>query len=674
MRLSNPNLLAEIVLPQWMVDYPYAISAAIVVLGICLYGFKDLVRLSIGRIWAISGVCFRDAIRRRVLWITPLAMLAVVIVSQLQNADDEADAIRQTIKFCFFTSGIVVTVIALITAATNLQREIENRVIFTIVTKPVTRLEIVIGKLVGFGRVSAAILLIMGLFTAGYLHLRSWSMQSAIAQRLQDSEIDQTSRTRLEYFQREGLLNSRSIHEAITLTQYARVPDEKNGKWMAGGKQDALISFHLNEGDLFQGANPQAPAGSEKAYFFFDIKTERLDQVKRLTRQTQIPEVQIQIWDAKSERLLFPADQISPKISTSRDSFLETYVPLDGFARIAILPQVARQLEIIGDFKVQLVGVHNNFLYQVDQKSVSIIVGNLDDPSNAAYGKKYEATSEPIMAGGQGQNYGQTLAGKDLGIEPVAVFSFKNANDAHSSAGNVPFEMKVAIDKNGDNDVESDTVLAIQVKDNKTNQLSEQKLVYPENRKVTFFTLPEKQIASGDFDLYVRCLNPGHELELYRTTLLLVADRQPFALNLFKGLFVLWMFSLLVASIAFLTSTFLSWPIAVVLTIFIILGKWIVMNLDIGTGIGAQFAQEYFQSDTTASTVVNQTVETLTRALTIATIATPQIDSFGVTELVEKGVSISWSQVNQPLWILLLYGLPFLTFSYVILRNKEVAP
>ena len=60
------------------------------------------------RVWAISSVCFAESIRRRVLWITPLAIIGVVIVAQLQRPIDEQDAIRQTMKFCLFTTGLLV--------------------------------------------------------------------------------------------------------------------------------------------------------------------------------------------------------------------------------------------------------------------------------------------------------------------------------------------------------------------------------------------------------------------------------------------------------------------------------------------------------------------------------------------------------------------------------------
>src|SRR3989442_560281 len=79
---------------------------------------------------AISSVSFRESIRRRVLLITPLAIVGVILVSQLQRPIDEADAIRQTVKFCLFATGLVVSIVTIILACTNLPREIDNRVIY----------------------------------------------------------------------------------------------------------------------------------------------------------------------------------------------------------------------------------------------------------------------------------------------------------------------------------------------------------------------------------------------------------------------------------------------------------------------------------------------------------------------------------------------------------------
>src|ERR1700722_1755608 len=115
-------------MPGWI------ICGIIVAAGLGLFGSAEIFRLSAVRIWAIGGGCFRESIRRRVLWIIPLAIVGVIIVSQLERAFDEQDIIRQTTKFCLFATGLVVTLSCIILAGTNLPKEIESRVIYTIVT------------------------------------------------------------------------------------------------------------------------------------------------------------------------------------------------------------------------------------------------------------------------------------------------------------------------------------------------------------------------------------------------------------------------------------------------------------------------------------------------------------------------------------------------------------
>src|SRR5438552_3624128 len=81
---------------------PWLVSGGIIILGLFVYGWNDLIRTSWGRIWAIASVCMTESLRRRVLWLTPLAILGVIVVTQFQHPVDEQDAIRQTTKFCLF--------------------------------------------------------------------------------------------------------------------------------------------------------------------------------------------------------------------------------------------------------------------------------------------------------------------------------------------------------------------------------------------------------------------------------------------------------------------------------------------------------------------------------------------------------------------------------------------
>ncbi len=75
---------------------PAAILGVVIVLAGLALGFKDLPRFSLTRASAIAWACFTQAIRRRVLAIVPLVIVALLLVTQFQRAEDAQDATRQT--------------------------------------------------------------------------------------------------------------------------------------------------------------------------------------------------------------------------------------------------------------------------------------------------------------------------------------------------------------------------------------------------------------------------------------------------------------------------------------------------------------------------------------------------------------------------------------------------
>ncbi len=650
------------------------ISLAIVVLGLVVYGFGDLLRFSTGRIGAIASVCFRDAIRRRVLWITPLAMLGIVVVCQLQKPIDEQDAIRQTIKFCFFTTGLVVTVITIITAVTNLPREIENRVVFTIVTKPVTRLEIVIGKIAGFAMVSALILIIMGVFSLSYLNMRSWLLGRQIAQTLQSAGADQSNRSYLEHFKQEGLLFSQTVEAPKALSQYARLPLTPADRVIQGGMHDAVAAFRVEPPGrpnlMAPTGIPGAPAGALGAAVVLNIGFEQIraaadTDAGQPPAASPTPTFNVQFIDGHTLQVVVASEQVvgqQPATLIDPTGRQAAIVPLT--------PEIAAKVADLKDFFIQVVPTSQDFLYRFGEKSIAVVVS--DGPDTPF--RRIEAQSNPQLRGSEGRS-GQQLHGPERGLQPVAMYQFRGVNPPAAAHEKVPFELTVALETGGaDADAEVATTVEVKVYDRPGNRMSDPVLVYPENRRTLFFSLPQSYLTNKDFDIVITNKTAGHVVSLMPTSLQLVAKRGSFEANFAIGLLVLWLLSVLVATIALCCSTFLSWPIAAVLTVLIILGKWGVSNLDIGSGLGAQFAQEFFPTSAGGAQLVNSTVEGLTKSLVVFAGVLPDITPFGVTEQIERGVTISGAQILEPLQVLVLFGLPLLTAAYVFLRNKEVAP
>src|SRR5256885_1708713 len=98
-----PHVPGEFSHQDWIV----AFVAVLIVLAVAAIGWKDVIRFAFRRVRAIAGVSFRESIRRRVLWITPLAIVGVIAITQLTRPFDEQDAIRQTVRYCLFASGLI---------------------------------------------------------------------------------------------------------------------------------------------------------------------------------------------------------------------------------------------------------------------------------------------------------------------------------------------------------------------------------------------------------------------------------------------------------------------------------------------------------------------------------------------------------------------------------------
>jgi hypothetical protein len=244
------NHLAALSSPTVTETISWVLGVVIVVGGLLVLGLRDVLRFSAARVWAISGVAFDESIRRRVLWIIPLAVLGIIAVVQFQKANDPQDAIRQSTKICLFATGVVVMVTTVILSCTSLPKEIDNRVIFTIVTKPTTRLEIVLGKIVGFARVSGLILLIMGLFTIGFLKLQAARLLAVNNAALQDAGLDPAGRPLMEYYKSAGLLATKSMEMPVATQVLARPPSggfNETNRILGAQSQYFAVVFDLSE-------------------------------------------------------------------------------------------------------------------------------------------------------------------------------------------------------------------------------------------------------------------------------------------------------------------------------------------------------------------------------------------------------------------------------------------
>ncbi len=131
--------------------------------------FSQIIHISCRRIWSLSILTIRESLRQKILFVFIIfAVLFMFAGWFLAGAADRPDLqVQSYIDFVLKAISWLVIPIMLLLSCWSLPEDIRLRTIHTVVTKPVYRIEIVIGRMLGFTLLGSGILLVMG--TIGYV-------------------------------------------------------------------------------------------------------------------------------------------------------------------------------------------------------------------------------------------------------------------------------------------------------------------------------------------------------------------------------------------------------------------------------------------------------------------------------------------------------------------------
>jgi hypothetical protein len=122
----------------------------------------DLPGTSIRRIYALARLAFKEAIRRKVLFVVGLFVVGLLMAGWFLNPDSSEPA-RLYISFVLTGTNYLMLALALFISAFSLPADIKSKTIYTIVTKPVRPTELVLGRMIGFLAVGTMMLIPMGI-------------------------------------------------------------------------------------------------------------------------------------------------------------------------------------------------------------------------------------------------------------------------------------------------------------------------------------------------------------------------------------------------------------------------------------------------------------------------------------------------------------------------------
>lgn len=132
--------------------------------------------------WIMAGVTFREAARKKVLWMALAAGVGFLALFgtgmhfqakaiHLHNAALRGQILNTSLMMGLYAGDLLTVLMTILIAADTISGEISSGTIHAIATKPITRLQILTGKWLGFvGMLTAYILFLLGGVAAlGYL-------------------------------------------------------------------------------------------------------------------------------------------------------------------------------------------------------------------------------------------------------------------------------------------------------------------------------------------------------------------------------------------------------------------------------------------------------------------------------------------------------------------------
>src|SRR5262245_22326161 len=145
--------------PIW-VNFLLTIGSACAVSVVLLPVLLNLVHVRPRRVFALAKLSFKEAVRRRVLYAF-LFILLVFLFASWFIPSKPSDEVRTYVGIVFTVMTILLLFASLLISAFSIPADIRQQTIHTIVTKPVERFEIVLGRFLGFLALMTVVLAIL---------------------------------------------------------------------------------------------------------------------------------------------------------------------------------------------------------------------------------------------------------------------------------------------------------------------------------------------------------------------------------------------------------------------------------------------------------------------------------------------------------------------------------
>lgn len=585
------------------------------------------------RIYSIAWQTIAEANRSNRAPYVVISLFVVVLAFMhwfIRAGERDAELSRLFVSTLTFLCSVLLLLMIVFIAPVSMPRDIANQTIYTIVSKPVRRLELIWGRLVGYMVLVTVLLAVFG--GVGLMYLNR-TVGTRIDELRDEAKKLEATNKRSEAEQRK------TAADQLASRMSARVPlkgalvfqdakKQEHGRGIDVGQEQEMRTFVEGATEsravwrFAEVADPFAAGG----------KRDLTIDVQSLLAPGTIEAIEDRLLNLRDEQLVAERDKGQGNIKAS------------DITKLTVTAN-AKADEIKG------------------------LVAELD----ALRAKEKALTSKY-----------PTLSGAELRKAKEA------ASKLHS--GPIPLEMTFTIYRTTKG-VLGESVLASITASNPRPGMQPFSTVIPIREYYTNRTsLPARVLVGsrGVLRVEARCVTANQYLGMAESDLYILAGRGGFELNFIKGLFGIWLQVLVLTSIGLFAGTFLSWPVAILVTLFFFLAG------EVAFSYLAQFAMQALEQQVlgpfeslirlvnhqnmqnvlapTPAVVVAKTADAIVMpVMSRLVFLIPNFGALDVTNTVADGFAVSWEQIRDLTLMGLGYALPFSIAGFFILRNREVA-
>jgi hypothetical protein len=151
---------------------------------------RSHVLFSPGRIWTLARHTMTQLLRMRVLWFLAAFCVLVLVAAFIFPKQSPEQQLKQLKDWALGAMHVASIVFAVASTALLLPRDLEDRTLYTILSKPVPRYEYLLGKLIGVLVLIGGALLFMDLVFSGVLFMKQSMLTSAAIAGMKAEQMD----------------------------------------------------------------------------------------------------------------------------------------------------------------------------------------------------------------------------------------------------------------------------------------------------------------------------------------------------------------------------------------------------------------------------------------------------------------------------------------------------